>query len=147
MKRTSKPVQGNEESKTVENNSSIILHEYSLEILIHKRDYMQRKFEIDQAIATHEGLKKATFECKPLPSSGDFRSLELNYVELSRLESEHIDLFDLNELLVGKKLHPVIALLLFLEKLKAVPFFHMQNEVKLFLCSDSFFLPLYKTRG
>ena len=35
-----------------------------------------------------------------------------------RLESEHVDLFIPNELLVGKKLHLQIALLLFLEKLK-----------------------------
>ena len=65
---------------------------------------------------------------------------------MSRLESEHVDLFIPNELLVDKKLHPLIALLLFLEKLKALQFLYLQSEVELFLYLDSFFLPLYKTR-
>jgi len=73
-------------------------------------------------VSTNEGCQKATPECKPLPNYGDFRfwSLDLKCAELLRLESEHVKLFISNELLVGKKLHPLIALLLFLEKLKAL---------------------------
>jgi len=99
-------------------------------------------------ISTYDGCQKAVSECKPLPNYEDFRfwSLELKCMELSRLESEHVDLFICNELLVGKKLHPLTALL-FLEKLKGLQFFYLRNELKLFLCLDSFFLLLYKTQG
>ena len=76
-------VQGNEQSKIVERIASIILHEHSSDI--HKFDHMQRKFKIDQAIATDKRCQKATSECKPLPNYGNFRFLELNCVELSRL--------------------------------------------------------------
>ena len=41
-------IQVNEESKIVKNNSSIIPHEYSLDI--QKFDHMQRKFKMGQAI-------------------------------------------------------------------------------------------------
>ena len=42
------PIQVNEESKIIKNNSSIIPHEYSLGI--QKFDHMQRKFEMGQAV-------------------------------------------------------------------------------------------------
>lgn len=53
---------------------------------------------------------------------------------MSKLESEHVDLFIPNELLAGRKLHPLIALLVFLEKLQALHFFHLQSKVKLVFC-------------
>ena len=65
--------------------------------------------------------------------SEDFR---FQYPKLKCLESEHYHSFILNELLVGKKLHPLIASLLFLEKLKPLQFFHLRSKVKLFLCLD-----------
>ena len=99
------------------------------------------------------GCQKAAAECMPSPNSGDFRFRcpKLKLVDQSRFESEYVDSFIPNELLVGKKLHPkklhpLIALLLFLEKLKAL-WFPFQKEVKFSLCLDSFFLLLYKTRG
>ena len=75
------------------------------------------------------------------PGIFDFGLSNSKHLELLR----H-DLFIPNELLVGKQLYTLIALLLFFEKLKALQFFHLQKEVKLSHCLDSFFLPLYKTR-
>jgi len=63
-------VQVNEESKIVENNSSTMSYEYSLDA--QKFDHMQRKFEMDQAIFTDQGCQKATSKCKSLPNSGTF---------------------------------------------------------------------------
>jgi len=63
-------VEVNEESKLVENNSSIIPHDYSL--YIQKFDHMQRKFEMGQAIAPYEGCQRATSQCKSLPNSRIF---------------------------------------------------------------------------
>jgi len=63
-------------------------------------------------VSTDEGCQKAASECKPSPNSVDFQfwSIELKCVELSRLQSEHVDLFIPNEVIVGKKLHPLTAL-------------------------------------
>ena len=44
-------IQVNEESTIIANNSSIIPHEYSLDI--QKFDHMQRKFEMGQAVHIH----------------------------------------------------------------------------------------------
>ena len=126
----------NEESTIIANNSSIIPHEYSMDT--QKSERMQRKFKMDQEVSIHVDVEFI------IP---DHAFMDNTLHSMSRLESEHIDLFIPNELLVGKKLHPLIALLLFLEKLKALQFFHLQRAVKLFLYLDPFFLPLYKTRG
>ena len=129
-------IQVNEESTIIANNSFIIPHEYSKDI--QKSDRLQSKFEIDQAIGIHVDVEFI------IPNIA-FMDNTLHL--MSRLESEHVDLFIPNDLLVGKKLHPLIALLLFLEKLKALQFFHLRSAVKLFLYLDSFFPPMYKTRG
>jgi len=94
-------------------------------------------------------VKRLPSECKPLPDSRDFRFWypELKFVELLRLRSEHVDFFIPSELLVGKKPHLLISLLLFLEKLKALQFSNLQREVILVSCLVFFILPLYKTRG
>jgi len=94
-----------------------------------------------------EGCQEAASECKRLPDSGDFRFRypELKFIELSRPRSEHVDFFIPSELLVGKKLHPLIALLLSLEKLKALQFSNLQREVTLVSCLVFFILPLHKT--
>ena len=97
---------------------------------------MQRKFKMDQAVGMHVDAEFI------IPDRG-FMDNALH--SMSRFESEHVDLFISNELLVGKKLHPLIALVLFLQKLKALQFVHLQSAVKLFLYLNSFFLPLYKT--
>ena len=99
---------------------------------------MQRKFEMGQAGSIHADAEFI------IP---DHVLMDNTLNPMSRLESEHVDLFIPNELLVGKKVYLLITLLLFLEKLKALQFFHLRSEVKLFLYLDSFFLPLYKTRG
>jgi len=56
------------------------------------------------------------------PSNFRFQYPKLKCMDESRLESEskHVNSFIPNELLIGKKLHPLIALLLFLEKLKSL---------------------------
>jgi len=90
---------------------------------------MQRKIEMDH-IVTYEGCQRAASKCKPLhnPRNFQFWPLELKSVEPSILESEPIDFFVPNALLVGKQLDPLIALLLFLAKLKALQFFHLQTK-------------------
>ena len=112
----------NEESTIIANNSSIIPHEYSMDT--QKSECMQRKFKMDQAVGIHVDAKFI------IP---DHAFMDNTLHLMSRLESEHVDLFIPNELLVGKKLHSLIALLLFLKKLKALQFFHLQSSVKLFL--------------
>ena len=97
---------------------------------------MQRKFKMGQVVSI---LVDAEFV---IP---DHVFMDNSLAPMLRLGSEHVDLFIPNELLVGKKLHPLIALLLFL-KLKALKFFHLQRVAQLFLGLDSFFLPLYKTQ-
>ena len=60
-----------------------------------------------------------------------------------KLESGHVDSFVPDELLVVKKLHPLVALLLCLEKLKVLHFFHLRSEAKpscLFAWIPSFYL-------
>jgi len=47
----------------------------------------------------------------------------LNLWIMSRLEIKYVDFFIPKELLVGKKLHALVALLLFLEKMEALHFF------------------------
>ena len=126
----------NKESTIIANNSFIIPHEYSKDI--QKSNRLQSKFEIDQAIGIH-------VDAEFIIPDNAFMDNTLH--SMSRLESEHVDLLIPNELLVGKKLHPLIALLFFLEKLKALQFFHLRSAVKLFLYLDSFFQPMYKTRG
>jgi len=54
MKWTSPPVQVNERSKIVENNASIIPHEYYFDN--RKFDHMQRKFERDKAVSIHADM-------------------------------------------------------------------------------------------
>ena len=129
-------IQVNKESMIIANNSFVIPHEYPMDI--QKSERMQRKFKMDQAVGIHVDTEFI------IP---DHAFMNNTLYSMSRLESEHVDLFILNELLVGKKLHPLIVLLLFLEKLKALQFFHLQSAAKLFLYLDSFFLLLYKTRG
>ena len=96
-----------------------------------------------------EEYQNATSECKPLPNSGDFRFWypKLECVELSRLESGHFDLLIPKELLVGKKLHPLIQFLLFWEKMYKLQSYHMCDEVKMVSCLIFFILSQYKTRG
>ena len=107
-------IQVNEESKIIAQNSSIIPHEYSMNIQKSKR--MQRKFEMGQAASIHVDAESI------IP---DHAFMDNTLHSMTRPESEHVDSFLPNELLVGKKLHPRIALLLFLEKLKALQFFHL----------------------
>ena len=118
----------NEESTIIANNSSIIPHEYSMDTP--KSEHMQRKFKMEHAIGIHVDAEFI------IP---DHAFMDNTLHSISRLEIVHIDLFIPNELLVGKKLHPLIALLLFLEKLKALQFFHLRSGVKLFLYLNSFF--------
>jgi len=116
------PIQVTEESKLVENSSSPIPYDYSLDI--QKFDHMLRKIEMGHAIATDEGWQRAASECKPLPNPQDFQFWcpALKHMKPSRLESEHVEFCIPNALLVGKQLHPLVALFLFLEKLKAYNF-------------------------
>ena len=78
-------------------------------------------------VSIDERCQKAATACKPLPNPRDswFSYPKLTCVEQSRVESEHGDSFIPNELLIGKKLHPLIALLLVLEKLKALQLFYL----------------------
>ena len=102
-------IQVSEESMIMANNSFIIPHEYSKDI--QKSDRLQSKVEIEQAIGIHVDAEFI------IPGNA---FIDNTLHSMSRLKSEHVDLFIPNELLVGKKLHPLIALLLFLEKLKAL---------------------------
>ena len=103
--------QANEESNIIANNSSIIPHEYSMDI--QKSDHMQTKFETGQAVSIHVDAEFI------IP---DHAFIDNTLPAISRLESEYVDWFIPNELLVGKKLHPLIALLLFLVNLTVFPF-------------------------
>ena len=64
-----------------------------------------------------EECRKATHKCKPVPTTKDiqFSYPEAKHVHMSRLASKHVNLFIPNKLLVDKKLHPLIVVLLFLE--------------------------------
>jgi len=127
-------IQVNKKSTIIAKNSSIIPHEYLMDI--QKSDSTKRKFEMGKAVVIHVD---AAFI---IPSHA-FMDNTLH--PMVRLESEHVDSFIPNELLADKKLHLLMTLLLFLEKLKALQFFYLQIVAKLFLCLNSFFLPLYKT--
>ena len=95
-------IQVNEESIIIANNSFIIPHEYSMDI--QKSERVQRKFKNDQAIGIHVDVEFI------IP---DHAFIDNTLHLMLRFESEHVDLFIPNELLVDKKLHSLIALLLF----------------------------------
>ena len=63
-----------------------------------------------------------------------------------KTRSEHTDLFIPNKFLVGKKLHPLIELLPFWEKLRNLQFSHTCNEPKYVSCMVFFILHLHKLK-
>jgi len=69
-----------------------------------------------------EEYQKVAYEHKPLLYSRDFQSLypEFEHAEMSKLAIKHGDLSIPKKLLVGKELHPLMTLLLLLEKLKTL---------------------------
>ena len=83
-----------------------------------------------------EECRKATFECKLVPTTKDiqFWYQEVKHVQMSMLEGRNFDMFIPKELLVAKKLHSLIEFLLFQEKLYKLQFYHMCDEVKMVSC-------------
>jgi len=77
-----------------------------------------------------EYYQKAAHECKTLPNSTHFGCWhpEFKHGEMPRLVVEYAHFFIPQNLSLARSKHPPIAVLLFLEKLKALLFFHLCNE-------------------
>ena len=75
-------VQVNEESMIIANNSFVIPHEYAMNI--QKSERMQRKFKMDHAVGIHVDAEFI------IP---DRAFMDNTLHSMSRLKSEHIDLF------------------------------------------------------